>query len=57
MEVGTLSEVDWCGLESSPDCLGMRDAFGEDLYFDPERRVEAVVEERAHGRAGFPLIP
>jgi hypothetical protein len=56
MEVGTLSELDWCGLESSPDCLGMRDAFGEDLYFDLECRVEAVVEERAHGRARFPLI-
>jgi len=33
----------------------MRHAFGEDLYIGLERRVEAVVVERARGFARFPL--
>ena len=46
-----------CGLESSPDCLEMRHAFGEDLYIGLERRVEAVVVEGARGWVRFPLAP
>ena len=57
VEVGTLPLVDQCGLKISPDCLEMRDAFGEDLYIGLERRVEAVVVERARGWARFPLVP